>query len=200
MQRAFLATAWVYGALVGGIVWIARHPLDLETLGRNPVPVLLLGIAFVGLLVLGRGAWSESWGRRPLAVWLVVAPFVGVTVLVLSALWVRHWYGPSVSVAAPPTAIWVVLLTALIIAYSEELLFRGVLWTAIVRRSSGPLRPIVQSAALFAIAHLCGGGQFGELPHRALAGLALGVLRWKSESLWPCIHAHFLVNAIAPLV
>ena len=36
-----------------------------------------------------------------------------------------------------------------------------------------------------------------EVPHRALGGVFLGILRYKSGSLLPCVLAHFLNNLAA---
>ncbi len=81
----------------------------------------------------------------------------------------------------------------------EEWLCRGIMWQA-MRQVAGPTLTILSTAMLFAFLHILGGGGFLELPHRFVAGIAFGILRWKTNSLWPSIFAHFLNNLAAVIL
>lgn len=190
---ALLTVLWVCAALLGGLVWIFAHP-ETEALGRNPVAVLLLGVAFVGVALLGRGSFREAWGRRPSTVWLAVAPLTGVLILAVSVAWVRFVRDDAIFASRELGSIGMLIATTALVAYTEEFLFRGVLWAALVRRSRGLLLPIAQTSMLFAIAHIFGAGTLAEIPHRLVAGVVLALLRASSGSLWPCLHVHFFVN------
>ncbi|MCA8972109.1 MAG: CPBP family intramembrane metalloprotease [Planctomycetes bacterium] len=192
--RALFATIVIYVGLVIGLLGARSEASAL--FGKNPVPVLLLVLAVAGLFVLGRGAISEAFGRRPSATWLAIGLAVALVALTISALWVGNALEKPIRLGGLSRIAWQSLAVALIAAYSEELLFRGVLWTAIARRSTTMLRPLIQTSAIFAIAHVIGPAGLAELPHRAIAGVLFGLLRWKSDSLWPGMHAHFCVNAI----
>lgn len=199
-RRALFAILWIYGALLAGLVWILYEG-ERGALGRNPVAVLVLLVATIGLAVLGRGSFREAWGRRPSSAWLAAAPLCGLAILVLSVLWVRF----SGTAAATPLqdtwpALGMLVFTTALVAYTEEFLFRGALWAALMRRNETMALPILQSSMLFAIAHVFGAGTLLELPHRFVAGLILGYMRARSGSLWPCIHVHFFVNLSAHLV
>lgn len=79
----------------------------------------------------------------------------------------------------------------------EELLFRGVLLSALLRRFRvGGSMAI--SALVFALAHLPG-LQFAwyALPDLMLLALALAALRLASRSLWPAVLAHGVNNLLA---
>ncbi|MBD8898138.1 CPBP family intramembrane glutamic endopeptidase [Rhodanobacter sp. DHG33] len=79
----------------------------------------------------------------------------------------------------------------------EELLFRGALLSALLRR----LRvgwAIWASAALFALVHLPDlHWLWYALPNLALLGAALAWLRLRSGSLWPAVIAHGCNNLLA---
>lgn len=194
--RAVVATALIYLALVAGLVVQRSDPAFGARFGQNQVHVLLLGLSLFGIALLGRGAIRETFGRRPSAGWIAIALGVALVALAVSHAWVRAVL-PETSSASRGTSLWWhAALLALFVAYSEELLFRGVLWAALARRSSTWLRPLLQTSALFAIAHVIGPAGIAEVPHRAVAGLLLGLLRAKSQSLWPAVHAHFCLDLI----
>ncbi|MGD8329324.1 MAG: type II CAAX endopeptidase family protein [Acidobacteriota bacterium] len=77
-------------------------------------------------------------------------------------------------------------------AICEEFLFRGLILGLLARRA-GWVSAIVWSATLFAIYHL---NPVVLLPV-TLVGLYLGLLVWRSGSLYPAIAAHALNNGLA---
>lgn len=92
-----------------------------------------------------------------------------------------------------PLAMVMVIVGPLI----EELLFRGVLFSALMRRFSAA-GSIAISAVLFGIAHLEGlHFKWFALPNLMLLAAALAWLRWKSASLWPGVLAHSVYNLFA---
>lgn len=80
---------------------------------------------------------------------------------------------------------------------AEELLFRGVLLSALLRRFRVGWSMAI-SALVFALAHLPG-LQFAwyALPDLMLLALALAALRLASRSLWPAVLAHGVNNLLA---
>ncbi|MEJ7729686.1 MAG: type II CAAX endopeptidase family protein [Polyangiaceae bacterium] len=72
----------------------------------------------------------------------------------------------------------------------EELFYRGALFSPL-RRRSGALTVIVVTGVLFALAHLTP----QKLLPLALLGVALGVLRSASGSIFPCVLTHATFNA-----
>jgi len=79
----------------------------------------------------------------------------------------------------------------------EELLFRGVLLSAIARLT-GNGTAIVLSAALFACVHLPDlSFLWYALPNLFLLGIILGWLRVQSASIWPAVVAHGMNNLLA---
>ncbi len=80
------------------------------------------------------------------------------------------------------------LTTAVIPAFVEEFLFRGLILSNL--RPYGSTTAVVASALLFGMMHQ----NVGQLFYTTVAGLVLGYLYVKTESLWPCILLHFVNN------
>ena len=76
----------------------------------------------------------------------------------------------------------------------EELVFRGALWSYVSRRINLNFAFIL-TTILFAVAHQSPVHIAGVLP----LSLWLGLVRYKSGSILPCIFAHSLNNMIAAI-
>ena len=83
---------------------------------------------------------------------------------------------------------------AVVTPLSEELLFRGFALRGMIR-SIGTGPAVVATALLFSVLHL----KPEVMIPIFITGLALGLLRVKTGSLWPCIAAHAGQNALALL-
>ena len=97
--------------------------------------------------------------------------------------------------AAQPVMTGVAVVVAA--PFVEELFFRGAGWN-VLRRAFGNRLTIVLTALPFAALH---GGQY-DVPTLLVAlavGLALGVVRYRTGSVAPCILAHALNNGAALL-
>jgi membrane protease YdiL (CAAX protease family) len=85
--------------------------------------------------------------------------------------------------------LWFILFVAFIGPLDEEIFFRGFL----VRRIG-----IILSALLFAVLHAGYGSTFGiDIIAALIFGLIAGYVFKKTESLYPSLIAHILVNVIA---
>jgi membrane protease YdiL (CAAX protease family) len=92
----------------------------------------------------------------------------------------------------PLTTLGLLLAGALVAPVCEEVFFRGYLLPGIAR-SMHVWAAIVVSSALFGIAH----ADLGSLAPLVVIGLLLGVVRYKTRSLWPSIFLHTLNNTAA---
>ncbi len=100
--------------------------------------------------------------------------------------------------------VWAVL-SMLLVGYVEEVLFRGFLFKALLKKD-GPKPAILISAITFGIGHivnLLAGQASLETAAQVVFAIAWGMIFtvafYKSGSLWPCIVAHGLVNAFSKL-
>ncbi len=91
-----------------------------------------------------------------------------------------------------PELVWVVLIIAVIPAFAEEFLFRGLVQRSL-ERSVSPWRGAVLSGVIFGLYHL---NPASFVPLASL-GIYLGFLAMRGNSLWLSVAAHFYNNAIA---
>lgn len=82
-------------------------------------------------------------------------------------------------------------------AIGEETLFRGYVMTRLRRLFGGWTPAVIISALAFGLAHLYQG--WSGVLLTGLYGLIFSLVYLKRQSLWPCIVAHFLQDALALL-
>jgi len=197
-------------SISGGTVHIA---------GREPASILefMGGIGMVwgtlaGLVALLLGGWL-LFGRNLTIFalrgfsWKSALPWLGVAVVVMVVLTVLEHYIPSLSSegmnemmrrAAGSSGVVVVLLAAgLLVPVFEELVFRGILYSALDDMGGSWLAVVVTSLA-FAFAHM----QYGLLliSLTFLLGLLFALLRRATGSVWPGVLVHVANNSIAVLM
>jgi membrane protease YdiL (CAAX protease family) len=96
---------------------------------------------------------------------------------------------------APLTTYATLIAAAFVAPICEETFFRGFVFIGL--RRVMPLGwAMVLSAFLFALAH----GDPGSFVVLFIIGLALALLRWRTQSLWPGIFLHFLNNGLSGLL
>ena len=194
-------------------------PATLEQPAMQALLAMLsIGIAAPLTLWLARRKWPRLW---PLAQppgfgftlprnlrFLAFAVVGGLAVPLLGALltqWLAHGHTVTQDIQqlggnAPlglrlPLGLVVVSVGPLV----EELLFRGVLLSALLQRWHAG-RAVTFSALAFALVHLPGlQYQWYALPGLALLALVLGWLRLRSGSIWPAVVAHGVNNLLAVL-
>ncbi len=85
------------------------------------------------------------------------------------------------------------LLGAIFIPLVEELVFRGLLWSALEKRGTRPWVILVVTSAAFAALHL----EPMRSPVLFVIGLALGYGRLRTGRLGPAIVLHVMINSLA---
>ena len=144
---------------------------------------IVLGLV---LLALG-GWWSDAGFTRP-SRWrnlrLLVFPLL-VCALALSG-------GAFV---AGPASLVSTLLAVLVAVLGEEIIFRGLMWRALV--PEGPVRAVILTSLLAGLLVLGRTATDGPWPEAvrltALAicgGFTYGALRWRTTSIWPVVLVH----------
>ena len=225
LQFALSVTAgFVVGLTVGlGHIGepVARIREQVTAIMQRPDALPLMVVVTVPLaalivLYLAHRNWPRLWTqayppgfgmRRPASpAFFGIAAIVGLLLPPLGGMitqWLAHGQPVTQNVAqmgqnATPVmravfALMVVSIGPLV----EELLFRGVLLSALLRRF-----PVAWSVAgcvvLFGLVHLPGlHFRWFALPDLMLLALALCWLRLKSGSLWPSVVAHGVNNTVA---
>jgi membrane protease YdiL (CAAX protease family) len=185
-QRAALALGIACAGTLFGLLGGSDDGWAAVLLGSASV----FAAAFAAALVLGdlRASCPLAWSWR----WCLAAVPTAALSFAVACLIVQLYGGAG---GEPPTAaVWVgvVVLAPL----GEEWLCRGAAWRAATVLAP-PRTALLLTAILFAFLHGLGGGYLLELPHRFVAGLLFGWLRWRSGSLLPGVVAHALHNLAA---
>jgi membrane protease YdiL (CAAX protease family) len=88
----------------------------------------------------------------------------------------------------------IVLAAVVVASIAEEMLFRGFLQGAL-ERSMDVTKAVLLSAFIFTLLHFNPWWLIDIL----VAGVFLGVMSWKSRSLWPCVIVHAVNNGLGIL-
>jgi membrane protease YdiL (CAAX protease family) len=206
-------------ALIGGVlVELPALALGVHVSASHTPPGVTIAdtvvqdVGFVAVAVFfaqlgGRavGAWQFGL-RRPGAGWRVAGGLVLallISFIALSAVWQALVHPEEEtklieslgSNEGPVLLILSAALTCVVAPIAEEFLFRGYIFTAL-RNWRGTLPAALITGALFGGVHV---GSAPALDLVPLAGLGFGLclLYRYSGSLYPCIAAHSLNNALA---
>ena len=194
-------------------------PTTLEQPAMQALLAMLsLGIAAPLSLWLARRKWPQLWSLGPPPgfgftlprnlQFLVLAVLAGLATPLLGALltqWLAHGHAVTQDIQQLGGSIplglrlLLVLVVVSIGPLVEELLFRGVLLSALLQRWHAGWAAAI-SALVFALIHLPGlQYQWYALPGLALLALVLAWLRLRSGSIWPAVVAHSVNNLLAVL-
>ena len=198
---ALLLRSWLQTSLVGNGVE-STLAADLSYL---VVPPLL--IVFLFPLLKTRRAWIVELFRRKRLTLPVTLYAIATGLLLRIGDWCQLIGGIALGLYVDPTApphpqpsfmfacpdatqlSLALLVTVILMPFVEEFVNRGLIQSALAHR--GPLIAIPAASALFALCH-----RTASWPVTFLAGLALGILFWKTRSLWPSLITHATVNAL----
>lgn len=180
------------------------------------IVICTLVITAATILFLVRRRWPMLWSqsqppglgltRPPQAAFYLLAVLCGLALPILGS-WLTQWlaHGHEVtqdikqlgSATAPGLRIPLVLVVVSVGPLVEELLFRGLLLSALL----GHMRAgwaVGLSSLLFAFVHLPDLGYLWyAVPNLALLAAVLAWLRLRSGSLWPAVLAHGVNNVLA---
>lgn len=164
---------------------ISHHPPSFLRLRRPTAGEVL--IPFVGIFSL----------QQMFQVYMVVQEKIPLPEAVRSPAEqlkqiIEEAYRVLVSSHSIPELMFVVLVVGVIPAFSEEVLFRGLVQRSF-ERGLGTKRGLLLTAIIFAMYHL---NPFTFIPLLGL-GLYLGFLTLRSNSLWTAVAAHFYNNLFA---
>jgi len=174
-----VATAAVTSALLGRTPTAHLRPTRVLA-GELPAALIVTGL-------VARWRWWERAGwRMPVwrSLWLLWLPLLILLVSTESS----HGHALRAgSVAAGAAAV-------LLVGYTEELWFRGVLLGAILPRS--PRAAVLVSAAVFSLVHIANAREYsvraviGQMLGAFAIGLAFGAARVRVGSILPLIVLH----------
>ena len=160
----------------------------------------------------GRGPSTDLAARfKPADLGVGAVLFVvGITLATVLALMMEQLFGisPSAAVAdliedADGTTGggrgWIVLmavLAATVIPVIEEVVYRGLLWSALEKRGMGELAVLIVSSVIFAVMHL----EPARFPILFALGIALGYGRTRTGRIGSSVAAHIFLNSTGMIV
>jgi len=205
-------------AVVPFVVWhqqrgIKPGQLQTELLASLSHPAAFIALAALGQLPMGGGALLAAWfSPVPLARRLGFVPsawsgretaIVLLGTIVPFAIGISSAYALAEVISPDPsvkklyesmTPAWFCLFIpfiALAPAFNEEMLFRGYMQRRLLERFN-PWVALAVTSIIFGLFHL--------MPHAIVAafplGVWLGLMAWRSGSIWPGIICHALVNGL----
>jgi membrane protease YdiL (CAAX protease family) len=197
---ALILFAAVYAPAFAIVAWL--HPSVQITIPLIIIVSAGLAMLFMAFLRRTKGIAEFGVAKSP-AAYVIAATLAGIVVGGALAYLAALYPAPSPLDLSklPPWMIFVYF--ALAAPVQEELIFRGLLQTAMARAVSVPGGfwavhfPVVFVAALFGVIHL--GSGIVVAASAVLLGLIAGELRRMSGSLAPAILFHALLNAASAL-
>ncbi len=183
----------------------------IKQIGLDPLVHGLILTAWSGIVgvagavvakALRRRSWAAFGGRRPSWRWVALGAGAGVAAWLLSRIAVAGYVAltgdtgdvqrvyTETGAAGVPYLILSLLFLTVLTPFGEELLFRGVVATALMRY--GPVVGVAGSAVVFAAVH----GPNAAAVTAAVVGLINAVLLRRSGSIWPGVVAHAVNNLI----
>jgi membrane protease YdiL (CAAX protease family) len=182
-----VVVAIVVAAGVPNLVAVLLHVAGWHL--HQPASIFLIdgpGAIAAAALVTRWNAWNHVGWRPPLprTVWVLWLPGLLFFASAASAKAVR----------TAPGYVIVSALAVLLVGFTEELWFRGLLLSALLSR--GPWFAVVVSSVLFGAFHLLGVSAIGlrSVATQAIQACAIGLMfgagRIRTASLWPVIVLH----------
>ncbi len=180
----FILPALAFGYLASSSIWKGlsfTRNLSLGTLGLVVV-ITLLAIPFINLLAQWNTLWHlpESWSS--IENWMRQTQLANDQMISVLA-----------QMNSPSAIIINILMMAILPAIGEELIFRGVLQTQLIKVFKNAHIGILVTALIFSAIHL----QFLGFLSRAILGVLFGYVFYYSKNIWLPILAHFINNFLA---
>jgi len=184
------------------IAGFAIYGMADQAAANNFIISLGVPIAFIGCawyfykkrgLIATAFQWDASYFKlAPLGLLLIfsISYIVGQIMTLLPGYEAMLAMYKAMFAGVNPIAL--MIGAALIGPTCEEIIFRGVILEGLTKKYN-PTKAIVFGALIFGIIHL----QPLQVINAFFLGLALGWIYLRTKSLWVCIVAHVLYNAIA---
>lgn len=212
----YFATQLAVSAILLGIsIWVLKQPLmswdDLSHFARNGLfnglvilvtAAVTMPLAVVAIRRIMHGSVHAHLALVPprrVPVWVaLVGALALVVVLDLITLLLQRSLVPSVLTELYRGSFLslAVLVVAVVLAAPamEEVLFRGLLYTAL-EPLAGTATAVGITAVLFGVIHVSTyGADWYSVVQTLVMGLFLTIVRAQSGSLWPAVAAHVMIN------
>ena len=203
---AFLAVQFVAQFLVVAIYSLVNGQVSDDLPPMWDIATMVL-FSVVSIVLFLKMCWAEAsrsyLQSRPwdVLLWSVVASLGAIVPSLLLQGLIPEWTGWAKDIVdqtnqqleglmSIPGGYMVIALLPPVV---EELVFRGAVLRALLRWHKNAWVGIAISAALFAIIHV----NPAQMPHAFLAGLLLGWMYYRTDSIVPGVVFHWVNNSVA---
>ena len=166
--------------------------------------IVCVGLILVIIKIRGRATIAKYLGLRRITkktILILLAITTGIIVLSdILTLILGKPLNPEFMVNAYNTSIWPALFWIAVVIFAplfEEVFFRGFLFVGFRQSRIGVVGTIGLTALIWALMHV----QYGvyEITTIFVLGIVLGIIRFKTDSLWSPLLMHVFMNLIATL-
>jgi membrane protease YdiL (CAAX protease family) len=197
-QALLVFVLWAAITIGLQLVQMPRNTSDVASIIRGHIVWGVVAAAlFISWVVSQRG-WARSAGVRVPATLEPARPAVVVLIMFLAL-------GVLVGGYPPVSTIAITLTNTFFVGISEELMFRGVIQGAAMRRMS-PRAAVLFSAAIFGPIHVANGFitkqpllAVGQAVFAFVFGVWAGAIRLRTDSVLPTIGIHWMWDGLLVL-
>lgn len=156
--------------------------------------IFAMGGAFFVIHRIRSFSGAGKYNFRPASIWILLAAIVAWVLLYALMLIIPYNY-PEIEQTGylakdkTTTSVYIILRTALVAPFFEELIFRGIMLDGLMRRY-GATTALLVSSALFGVMHL----DLVQSVAAMFMGILLGWFYLQTRSLFVCIFIHALNN------
>lgn len=188
---------------IGTLFYIGSN--DGTVVSVSIIIASLLITTVISFVIRSKGGSIKLYlALKPFSIAVSIGMFVLLLLFALGSQAVTYWIEATPLVFVDPlyqsvSSVWLLIFAIVIVApIYEELVFRGILWSAIseqFRGSRGAIVASVVTSLVFALIHI----QYGwyEISTIVLLALLFSYARIRSGSLWLPILLHIINNGIA---
>lgn len=206
-----IAVAIVYGFVEG----ISDPDFDSSVFAENldsdglflSIATIVAAVICIGLIILfvklRKGITvSEYLALKPITrkhIFIVIGVFLGLLILAgIASFFMGETEDSEFTLEVYNTSVWPVLFGIAVVVFApvfEETLFRGFLFAGLRQSFIGTAGAIVLTALMWTLLHLQ--YEVAGMSIIFVLGIILGIVRYKTGSLWTVILIHALWNLFA---
>lgn len=214
--KEFISLMLIEFIFVIGFIKFLMKPVYMHWLGDELYAGTLIGLTIAVVLISGlyfialrpqRLSWSEvglrvfpakDWGR--IFLWTFVLIICNILVMELTLLLGNTYENSKTEAIQQNITLFTVLIAfvsaAIISPIYEEIFYRGFIYRWL-RTRLGIRSALIISALIFTVAHI---PTYNAMPVNFLGGLIFAWAYERTNSVWPAVIVHGLLNGIAVLL
>jgi uncharacterized protein len=178
----------------------------INVLGLVPAHALILLLAWGVVTRLGKLSWRKAlgWSWKPSfrfrdSVAVAILLFI-VAMVVIYTFGGQETDFEKLLLSSRAAALIIAVIAATTAPLVEEIIYRGILYSAL-QRAAGPLLAIIVVTSTFAGLHVLQyWPDIGAISAITLLSLAITVVRARTGRLLPCVVIHLVFNGIQSLI